>query len=86
MWKGVDGVDGIPKKRIQHSGPVSIQVLLKLCIQIICGAVAVGQVHGNDNIIVVIHKSGNTNINDVQITEQLLFSVMQAKCSSSYYL
>ena len=40
------GLDGVPTELIQHSGPASIQVLLKLCIQIWC--VAVGRMPGND--------------------------------------
>ena len=30
------GLDGVPTERIQHSGPASIQVLLKLWIQMWC--------------------------------------------------
>ena len=53
------GLEGIPTERIQHSGPASIQALLKLCIQIIwCGCSWPDAWKRYE--IVMIHKSGNT--------------------------
>ena len=52
------GLDGIPTELIQHSGPTSIQVLLKLCIQIWCSCCWPDAWKRQE--IVMIHKSGKT--------------------------
>ena len=52
------GLDGVPMELIQHSGPASIQVLLKLCIQIWCSCSWPDAWKRQE--IVMIHKSGNT--------------------------
>ena len=50
------GLDGVPAERIQHSGPASIQVLLKRCIQIWCSCSWPDAWKRQE--IVMIHKSG----------------------------
>ena len=52
------GLDGVPTELIQHSGPASMQVLLKLCIQIWCSCSWPDAWKRQE--IVMIHKSGNT--------------------------
>ena len=52
------GLDGIPTEVIHHSGPASIQVLLKLCINIWCSCRWPDARKRQE--IVMIHKSGNT--------------------------
>ena len=53
-------LDGIPTKLIglQHSGPASMQVLLKLCIQIWCSCSCPDAWKRQE--IVMIHRSGKT--------------------------
>ena len=75
------GLDGVPTERIQHSGPASIQVLLKLCIQIWCSCSWPDDWKRQE--IVMTHKSGNTKECTNYRTIALLSHA--SKCSSSYY-
>ena len=52
------GLDRIPTELIQHSGPASIHVLLKMSIHILCSCSWPDA--WNRQEVVMIHKSGNT--------------------------